>query len=95
MTYEEMLAKTKAHENDVDYCPRCGNIEKGLIGKTCLKCNCKMLPYTGNLPTCPTCHSTNVKKISFAKGYLHWRAFGLFSKTARSQWECKNCGTKF
>lgn len=50
---------------------------------------------TQNVPTCPTCHSTNVKKISFAKGYLHWRAFGLFSKTARSQWECKNCGNKW
>ena len=50
---------------------------------------------TPNVPTCPTCHSTNIKKISFAKGYLHWRAFGLFSKTARSQFECKSCGYKW
>ena len=48
-----------------------------------------------HLPTCPTCHSTNVKKISFAKGYLHWRAFGLFSKTARSQYHCQNCDYKW
>lgn len=50
---------------------------------------------TPNVPTCPTCHSTNVKKISFTKGYLHWRAFGLLSKTARSQFECNNCGYKW
>ena len=47
------------------------------------------------LPTCPTCHSTNIKKISLAKGYLHWRMFGFFSKTARSQWECLNCSHKW
>lgn len=48
-----------------------------------------------SLPKCPTCQSTNIKKISFAKGYLHWRMLGFFSKTAMSQWECKNCGHKW
>lgn len=95
MTYEEMKALEEAHKNDVDYCPKCGEIEYGQFCKTCLKCNCKMLPYTGNIPTCPTCGSVAVKKISLAKGYLHWRAFGLLSKTARSQFECKNCGYKW
>ena len=48
-----------------------------------------------NIPRCPTCQSTNIKKISFAKGYLHWRMLGVFSKTAMSQWECKSCGHKW
>lgn len=48
-----------------------------------------------NIPTCPTCHSTNIKKISLAKGYLHWRMFGFFSKTARSQYHCQNCDYKW
>lgn len=50
---------------------------------------------SANLPTCPICHSTNLKNISAIKAAAHWYAFGLLSKTARSQWECKNCGTKF
>lgn len=46
-------------------------------------------------PRCPLCRSTNIQKISTAKRIVHGYAFGLFSNTARSQWECKNCGNKF
>lgn len=48
-----------------------------------------------NLPKCPTCGSTNISKISGVKRVVHGYAFGLFSKTARSQFECKNCGYKW
>jgi hypothetical protein len=48
-----------------------------------------------NIPICPTCKSTNIKTISYAKRVLHGYAFGLFSKTARSQFECQNCGYKW
>lgn len=44
---------------------------------------------------CPTCGSTNVHKISGIKKVVHGYAFGLFSKTARSQFECNNCGYKW
>ena len=44
---------------------------------------------------CPTCGSTNVHKISGIKKAVHGYAFGLFSKTARSQFECNNCGYKW
>lgn len=46
-------------------------------------------------PRCPTCNSTNIKKISATKRVTHGAMFGLFSKTAKSQWECKNCGNKW
>lgn len=46
-------------------------------------------------PRCPTCQSTNVKKISVGKRAVFGAAFGLFSKTARSQFECMNCGYKW
>lgn len=46
-------------------------------------------------PHCPTCGSTNIKKLSTTKRITHGAMFGLFSKTARSQWECKNCGNKW
>lgn len=48
-----------------------------------------------NLPRCPVCQSTNLKKISTAAKVASGFAFGLFSTTARSQFECKNCGYKF
>lgn len=46
-------------------------------------------------PRCPTCSSTNIKKLSFANRYLHYRAIGFLSKTARSQWICQSCGHKW
>lgn len=48
-----------------------------------------------NVPKCPTCQSTNIKKISSAKRSLHAFAFGVFNKTAQSQFECGNCGYKW
>lgn len=48
-----------------------------------------------NVPKCPTCNSTNISKIGGLNRALHGYAFGLFSKTARSQFECKNCGYKW
>lgn len=51
--------------------------------------------YRTNAPKCPTCQSTNIKKISDTKRAVHGLAFGLFSKTARSQFECNNCGYKW
>lgn len=47
------------------------------------------------VPKCPICQSPNIRKISSAKRVAHGYAFGLFSNTARSQWECLNCGNKF
>ena len=46
-------------------------------------------------PKCPMCGSTNIHKISGVKRATHGLAFGLFSKTARSQWECGNCHNKW
>lgn len=48
-----------------------------------------------NRPTCPTCGSTNVEKISAAAKVGGAAMFGLLSKTARSQFKCKNCGYKW
>ena len=47
------------------------------------------------VPKCPTCGSTNVCKIPEFDRAVYGLAFGLFSKTARSQFECRNCGYKF
>ena len=47
------------------------------------------------IPRCPTCQSKKIIKLSNIKRAAHGYAFGLFSKTARSQFECKNCGYKW
>lgn len=44
---------------------------------------------------CPTCNSTKVKKISGTAKVAGAAMFGLFSKTARSQFKCENCGYKW
>lgn len=48
-----------------------------------------------NKPKCPTCNSTKVKRISGTAKVVGAVAFGLFSKTARSQFKCENCGYKW
>lgn len=44
---------------------------------------------------CPTCGSTDISKISVASRAIGATAFGLFSKTARSQFKCNHCGYKW
>ena len=46
-------------------------------------------------PKCPVCGSPNIHKISATKRVVSGAALGLLSKTARSQWECSNCGNKW
>lgn len=48
-----------------------------------------------NLPKCPTCSSTNIEKLSSFDKAAGAVMFGLFSKTARSQFKCRNCGYKW
>lgn len=50
---------------------------------------------TQNQPKCPTCSSTNIQKISATSKAAGAMTFGLFSKTAKSQFKCNNCGYKW
>ena len=49
----------------------------------------------GNKPKCPTCGSINIQKISASAKLGGTMMFGIFSKTAKSQWKCRNCGSKW
>ena len=70
--------------------------ESGKIGEEIRNENIrKNTSVKKNIPRCPVCESIAVKKISAAKRGLHAWAFGIFSKTAFSQFECEDCGYKF
>lgn len=43
-------------------------------------------------PHCPTCNSTNVKKISAGAKAVSVGLFGIFSQKVKRQFHCNNCG---
>lgn len=84
---DEILAKENAK---YDQAMKIGNaIRQGADPKTVFQ--------TGgqNIPKCPTCGSSNIKKISTASKIAGATMFGLFSRTAKSQFKCENCGYKW
>ena len=45
-----------------------------------------------NVPKCPTCQSTNIRKMGgVERGVSIW-TFGLFSKKINKTFKCQNCG---
>ena len=45
-----------------------------------------------NIPKCPTCQSTNIKKISATSKATNAVLFGLFGNKRKKQFHCNNCG---
>lgn len=45
-----------------------------------------------NIPKCPTCNSTNIKKISGLSKAGSVAMFGIFSQKVKHQFKCNNCG---
>ena len=54
-----------------------------------------ILEEQSRVPKCPSCGSVNIKRISTTSKVAGAAMFGLFSKTARSQFKCNNCGYKW
>ena len=48
-----------------------------------------------NIPTCPTCGSTNVRHISTLNRAVSIGVFGLFSSKIGKNYECLNCKSKW
>lgn len=75
-----------------------------LKGEDLIEFNLKMaqlkqsLPQTSetdNTPKCPTCGSTDIKKISGGKRWLTTGIFGLASSDVGKTMQCNSCGYKF
>ena len=75
-------------------CPECKR-EVLIEGKSYKEKIIQEYNINSNTPKCPTCGSTNIEKISATSKVVGAVAFGLFSKTARSQFKCKNSGAKW
>lgn len=48
-----------------------------------------------NIPTCPTCGSTNVSKITTTSKVVGFAAVGVFSSNFGKTMHCKQCGYKW
>lgn len=55
----------------------------------------KAIRQQQNVPHCPTCGSANIERLDVFTRGAALGLFGLTSKTARSQFHCKNCGYKW
>lgn len=48
-----------------------------------------------NTPKCPTCSSTNIKKISGLSKAGSVAMWGIFSRKVHKQWHCNSCGSEW
>lgn len=47
------------------------------------------------VPSCPTCHSTRLTKLSAGSRFIDRMFFGVFSPEAKAQFRCMDCGYMF
>ena len=45
-----------------------------------------------NKPKCPTCNSTNLKRVSTTSKVVSVAMWGLLSQKAKKTWHCNSCG---
>lgn len=45
-----------------------------------------------NIPKCPTCQSTNIRKIGTGERAVSILGFGILSKKINKTWKCNDCG---
>lgn len=83
-------------------CARCGYVleiadkkQHDQYIEQLMKSKAKEEIIQSTIPKCPTCGSINIKKISITSRAIGAGLFGLYSKTARSQFKCDDCGYKW
>ncbi len=88
----------KEYITTMDHCIECGystNSYKKKMEQLSIELTNPIEYIPPIIPKCPTCGSANIKKITAGQKLGGMIGFGIFSKTARSQFECKNCGYKW
>ena len=71
-------------------CEKCGKIHTDKI-----ICKEQQTLSHINIPTCPTCGSTNVSKITTASKAIGFAAVGVFSSNFGKTYKCDNCSYKW
>ena len=51
--------------------------------------------FYANIPKCPTCNSTNIRKMGGVERGASILTFGIFSKKINKTFKCQNCGMTF
>ena len=51
-----------------------------------------ILEEQSRVPKCPTCQSTNIRKMSGVERGVSIYTFGIFSKKINKTFKCQNCG---
>ena len=51
-----------------------------------------ILEEKSRVPKCPTCQSTNIRKMSGVERGVSIYTFGIFSKKINKTFKCQNCG---
>ncbi len=52
----------------------------------------KIIEEQSNIPKCPTCGSSNIKRVSGTSKAVSVAMFGLLSQKVKKQFHCNNCG---
>ena len=78
-------------------CQNCGYVDE-IISRKPQDINnikVKQQPIKTNLPHCPYCNSTNLKRISTTTKVINVAMFGLLGNKRKYQWHCNSCNTDF
>lgn len=59
--------------------------------KTIVNNNKEIIDKSKNIPKCPTCQSTNIRKIGSGERVASVVGLGLFSRKINKTWMCNNC----
>ena len=94
--------RTYSEFQNVYYCGNCNykllkqedikNINNPNLSKREYKVVGTVVDPTKPQPKCPTCQSTNIRKMGGIERGASIYAFGLFSKKINKTFKCQNCG---
>lgn len=82
-------------KNPTKYLEKLRKYQKQIEDRQLKQTSYQSSSQSANIPKCPTCGSTNIKKISGSKRWLSVGTVGLASGSIGKSMECKNCGYKF
>lgn len=83
------------YDNPVVSCNKCGFSYQSIDDAEKLEKRFQNESNNICIPKCPTCGSTNIEKISFAKKAISIGGLGILSNKIGKQWHCNNCKSDF